>query len=144
MNRSIKYTLSSVALLAAAAFAPLAAQDPQPKYKRDLPEALLKQATVSEADAAKTAMTKIPNARIQAVELENEGGHLLYSYDLKVPGRSGIEEVNVNANTGAVVSTEHEGASAERKEARDEKAQRSPTKPDKGEESGEAQEGGVK
>ena len=125
MNRSIKYTLPLAALLAAAAFAPLAAQGPQPKYKRDLPAALLKQATVSEADAAKTAMTKIPNARIQAVELENEGGHLLYSYELKVPGRSGIEEVNVNATTGAVVNTEHEGASAERKEARDKKDRKS-------------------
>jgi hypothetical protein len=144
MNRSIKYTLLPAALFAAAAFLPLAAQSPQPKYKRDLPAALLKEATVSEADAAKTAMTKIPNGRIQAVELENEGGHLLYSYELKVPGRSGIEEVNVNAKTGEVVNTEHEGASAERKEAREEKAQHSRgTKPDKGEESGEAGEGGV-
>jgi hypothetical protein len=145
MNRSIKYTLIPAALLAAAAFAPLAAQGPQPKYKRDLPASLLKQATVSEADAAKTAMNKVPKARIQAVELENEGGRLIYSYELKVPGRSGIEEVNVNAKTGEVVNTEHEGASAERKEARDEKAQHPRgTKPDKGGESDGAGEGSVK
>ena len=144
MKRTIRFALLPAALFTAAAFAPLAAQGPQPKYKRDLPAALVKEATVSEADAAKTAMSKIPNARIEAVELENEGGHLLYSYELKVPGRSGIEEVNVNAKTGEVVNTEHEGASAEKKEARDEKSQHSRgAKPDKGEESGEAGEGGV-
>ena len=143
MNRSIKFGLLPAALFAAAAFTPLAAQGPQPPYKRDLPAALVKEATVSEADAAKTALSKVPNARIQAVELENEGGQLLYSYELKVSGHSGIEEVNVNAKTGEVVNTEHEDASAEKKEARDEKAQHSP-KPDNGEESGEAQQGGLK
>jgi uncharacterized membrane protein YkoI len=48
--------------------------------------------TVAEADAAKTAAAKIPNGTIPAVELENEGGKLIYSYELKVPGHSGIEE----------------------------------------------------
>jgi uncharacterized membrane protein YkoI len=133
MNRSIKSTLVPAVLFAAAAFAPLAAQDPQPPYKRDLPAALRQQATVAEADAAKTAMAKIPNGRIQAVELENEGGHLLYSYELKVRGHSGIEEVNVDAKTGEVVNTEHEGAKAEQTEARDEKAQHARGgKPNKG------------
>lgn len=122
MNRTMKYSLLPAVLLAAAAFAPLSAQGPQPKYKRDLPAKLLKHATVTEADAAKTAAARIPNASIQAVELENEGGALIYSYELKVPGRSGIEEVNVNAKTGAVVNTEHEGARAEAQEARTERA----------------------
>jgi hypothetical protein len=143
MNRSIKYSLLPATLFAAVAFAPLAAQGTQPpKYKRDLPPELLKQATVSEADAARTAAAKIANGRIQAVELENEGGLLLYSYDLKVPGRSGIEEVNVNAKTGEVVRTEHENASAEKKEARDEKAKHPRgEKPDQDAETSEPGEG---
>lgn len=129
MNRTMKYSLVPALLFAAAAFAPLAAQGPQPKYKRDLPAKLLKQATVAEADAAKTAAAKIPNGAIRAVELENEGGKLIYSYELKVPGRSGIEEVNVDAKTGAVVNTEHEGRGAEAKEARAEKASAHQRKP---------------
>ena len=122
MNRTTKYSLLPAILFAAAAFAPLSAQGPLPKYKRDLPAKLLKQATVAESDAAKTATARVPNATIQAVEPHNEGGALIYSYELKVPGRSGIEEVNVNAKTGAVVNTEHEGARAEAQEARTEKA----------------------
>ena len=108
MTRSITQVLVPAALLAAAALVPLAAQGPKPKYTRDLPAALLKQTVVKEDSAAKIAQAKMPNARIQAVELENENGNLIYSYELKIPGHKGIEEVNVNAKTGAVVNTEHE------------------------------------
>jgi uncharacterized membrane protein YkoI len=102
----------------------VAAQQPQPKYKRDLPAALVKRATVPEEEAAKTALAAVPNAQIKAVELEDENGRLIYSYELKVPGRSGIEEVNVNAKTGAVVNTEHETPAKERGEAKQEKAEK--------------------
>lgn len=127
MARSIFRTLVPAVLFAAAAFAPLAAQGPTPKYQRDLPARLLKQATIKEADAAKTAQARIPNARIEAVELENENGNLIYSYELKIAGHSGIEEVNVNAKTGEVVNTEHEGPNAEANEAASEKAKAATT-----------------
>jgi uncharacterized membrane protein YkoI len=104
------------------AAAPLAAQSTQePTYKRDLPEALVKRATVNEADAAKAAQARVKHGRIQAVELEDEGGKLIYSYELKVAGRSGVEEVNVDAKTGKVVNVEHETAKSEKKEAAQEK-----------------------
>lgn len=106
-------------LAASAGVSSLAAQ--QPTYKRDLPAALMKQATVTEPAAARLTLASVRNGQIQAVELENEGGRLLYSYELKVPGRSGIEEVNVNAKTGKVVNTEHESPAAEGKEAAKEK-----------------------
>lgn len=114
-----------------AAAAPLAAQSTQqPTYKRDLPAALVKQATVSEPDAAKAAQARVKHGRIQAVELENEGGKLIYSYELKVRGRSGVEEVNVDAMTGKVVNTEHENAKSEAKEAAQEKKEtKKPAKP---------------
>lgn len=114
-----------------AAAAPLAAQSTQqPTYKRDLPAALVKQATVSEPDAAKAAQARVKHGRIQAVELENEGGKLIYSYELKVAGRSGVEEVNVDARTGKVVNTEHETAKSEAKEAAQEKKEtKKPAKP---------------
>lgn len=115
-----------------AAAAPLAAQSTQQPhtYKRDLPPSLVKQATVSEADAAKAAEARVKHGRIQAVELENEGGKLIYSYELKVRGRSGVEEVNVDAMTGKVVNTEHENAKSEAKEAAQEKKEtKKPAKP---------------
>ena len=58
------------------------------------------------------------------MELEDENGKLIYSYELKVPGRSGIEEVNVDAKTGAVVNTEHETPASERGEAKQEKSKK--------------------
>ena len=124
MARSIKLPLVVAGAVTAAAFATLAAQGPGPKYQRDVPAKLLAKAKVKEADAAHTAQAKYPTARIQAVELENENGNLIYSYELKVPGHSGIEEVNVNAKTGAVVNTEHEGPNAEANEARQEKGKK--------------------
>ena len=114
------------ALLAGSALmGPLAAQQQQePQYKRDLPAALMKEAKVPETEAAKTALSTVQNGQIQAVELENENGRLIYSYELKVPGKSGIEEVNVNAKTGSVVNTEHESPASERGEAKQEKAKK--------------------
>src|SRR5262249_28744243 len=98
----------------------LAAQQPQPKYKRDLPTALVKRATVSEEQAAKTALAAVPHATIKAGELEGGNGRLIYSDGLKGPCPPGIEEVNVNAKTGAVVNTEHESPASERGEAKQE------------------------
>ena len=124
MVRSIMQALVAAGAITVAASTTLAAQGTAPTYKRDLPAKLVKQAKVAEADAAKTAAARVPNGRIQAVELENEGGSLIYSYELKVPGRSGIEEINVNARTGKVVSTEHESPASERGEAKAEKAEK--------------------
>lgn len=129
MNRTSN-VLAAATLTVGAALAPRAAQAQQPAYKRDLPAALVKQATVSEADAAKAAAARVKHGRIEAVELENEGGKLIYSYELKVAGRSGVEEVNVDAKTGKVVSTEHENAKSEAREAAQERKEtKKPAKP---------------
>lgn len=119
-----KLSLAATVLSAAAVAAPLFAQGPTPRYPRDLPAALMKQVKVSEPDAAKTALARIPRGHIQAVELENENGRLIYSYEIKVPSHKGIEEVNVNAKTGAVVNTEHENPGAEKAEAAQEQGSR--------------------
>ena len=74
------------------------------------------QAKVSYEDAQKTALAKVKGARIKSAELEKEKGKLLYSFDMKTKGRSGIDEVQVDALTGDVLSVEHEGAAEEAKE----------------------------
>lgn len=127
MTLTFKHTLVAAGFATVAAFATSAAQQPDTVYARDLPSKLVAQAKVSESDAAKTASARIPKGHIRGVELEREGGRLIYSYEIKIPGRSGNEEVNVNAKTGAIVNVEHESAAAEAGEAKAEKAK--PKKP---------------
>ena len=81
---------------------------------------LAAQAKVSMKTARATALAKVPGGRIQAAELEREHGKLIYSFDIRVPGKPGIEEVQVDAINGEVVSVAHESPRAERKEARKE------------------------
>lgn len=96
----------------------------QATYKRDIPDSLAKQAKVTESAAAEVAQHRFPKAKIESVELEREKGKLLYSYDLRTEGKSGIDEVQVNAMTGKVVSVQHETPAAERKEAAEEKKEK--------------------
>ncbi|MEP6691177.1 MAG: PepSY domain-containing protein [Gemmatimonadaceae bacterium] len=94
----------------------------QGTYKKELPAKLAKQAKITEAAAAVTAQAKVPNGTIQGVELEKEKGKLMYSYDIKIPGADGIEEVNINAMDGSVIAVEHESAASEAKEKKKEAA----------------------
>jgi len=81
------------------------------------------EAKVSEADAIATAEKEVPDGKIESAEIEREGGKLIYSFDVKQPHKSGIEEVNVDALTGTVVKKEHETAKEEKAEMKKEKAE---------------------
>jgi uncharacterized membrane protein YkoI len=88
--------------------------------KEESQAALEKEAKISEATARATALAQVPNGTVKSSELEREKGKLIYSYDITVPGKTGIEEVNVNAIDGSVVARSHEGAKAEKKEKAEE------------------------
>jgi hypothetical protein len=103
----------------------------QSAYKRDLPDALAKRAKITEATAGAIAQKRLPTATIQAVELEQENGKLIYSYEMKVAGKSGVEEVNVDAMSGKVLAVQHESPATERKEATAEAKAAKPRKADK-------------
>ena len=90
--------------------------------------ALKARAKVSSDSAKKVALAQVPNGKVRSGEIEDEKGKLIYSFDIAVAGKSGVEEVNVDALTGAVVSHEHESAKAERAEAKAEKAMKPATK----------------
>jgi uncharacterized membrane protein YkoI len=79
--------------------------------------ALQKEAKISEATARAIALKVVPNGTIKSHELEREHGTLIYSYDIKVAGKSGIEEVAVSAIDGSIVAHEHETPAMERAEA---------------------------
>jgi hypothetical protein len=83
---------------------------------------------VTESAARAIAMARVPGAQVKSHELEREHGKLVYSYDLAVPGKSGIEEVQVDARTGKIVAVEHETPKAEQREkAQEQKAPRKGT-----------------
>ena len=63
-------------------------------------------AVVAMVDARATALARVPGT-IRHEELEHEGGRWIYSFEISTGG-PGIEEVNVDADTGALVSVEHE------------------------------------
>jgi len=91
----------------------------QATYKRNLPDSLAREATVTEAQAIEAAKKAVPNGRVASIELEREGGKLIYSMDVKTRDKSGIDEVNIDAKTGQMVgAVQHEDAGAEAAEAK--------------------------
>src|SRR4051794_33202598 len=78
------------------------------------------QAKVSQADAEKIALAKVPNGTLKEPgELEKEHGKLIWSFDIATPGTADITEVGVNAITGEVVSVEKETPKHEEKEKKE-------------------------
>ena len=73
----------------------------------------LAKVTQAAAEAAALKSVKIPSATVSSGELEAEAGCLIYSFDIKVPGKKSIVEVAVDAGTGKVLSTKHEGPKAQ-------------------------------
>lgn len=81
----------------------LLVEPPPGAYERVVPPALRAEARISEEQALATALARVPNTRVLVLELEREDGRLIYSFDLKVPGKRGHYEVDVDALTGGVL-----------------------------------------
>jgi len=96
----------------------------KPMAKKDTPASLRREAKIKEKTARATALKEVPNGKVRTSELERENGKLIYTFGIKVAGKTGIEEVNINAITGAVVTHEHETPKAEKKEAAAEKKEK--------------------
>src|SRR3954470_636478 len=116
--KSKTYATLFAAMLALGAAASASAQVAKATTKKEATSqaALRKEAKIAEADARNTALAAVPGGKVQSHELEREKGRLIYSYDIKIAGKSGIEEVNVDAMTGEIVAHVHEDAKAEAKE----------------------------
>lgn len=72
-------------------------------------------AKISLADAKKIALAdvKASNKKVLDGELESEQGCLVYSFDIRVSGKSGLEEIMIDAGTGKIVSHTHESPKKE-------------------------------
>jgi hypothetical protein len=73
-------------------------------------------AKVTEKDATATALAKVPEGKVKSSELEEEHGKLVYSFDISKPDSKNITEVQVDAKTGKVVSTQVETPEDQAKE----------------------------
>jgi hypothetical protein len=76
-----------------------------------------KVATISEATARTRALARVPHGMVKSTELEHEHGRLVYSFDIGKAGQPGVEEVQIDAHSGKLVSQKHETAAKERQEA---------------------------
>ena len=111
MRQASAFALAlSVAALVAAHAQGGAAQSV--KVTEDKP-GLLKRAKITPDSATKVAAAAVPNGKVTKGEIEEEKGKLIYSFDIKVPGKKGIEEIHVDPATGAVVGREHESGEDE-------------------------------
>jgi peptidase YpeB-like protein len=79
-----------------------------------------KQPKISMKKAKTIALAKVPGGKIASSELENEGGLLIYSFDIKNKDGKAITEVNVDAMNGKVVAVQNESPA---KEAAEKKAE---------------------
>ena len=119
--------LIPLALLLAASVA--GAQGTVHSRKAESQVDLQKEAKMTMVDARAMALREVPNSKVQAGEIEREGGKLIYSFDMKVTNKSGIDEVNIDAMTGKLVSKQHETPKDEKAEAKaDKKAARAAAK----------------
>ena len=72
------------------------------------PEGRLK-TRVTPDSARAVALARVPRGTVQASQLRLERGVLVYIYDVSVPGKEGLEELQVSAANAEVVSVRHLG-----------------------------------
>lgn len=72
---------------------------------------------ISESTARASALAMVTGGSVKAGELETEHGRLIYSFDIVQAGRTGIEEIQISAMTGKLVSRHHETPAKEANEA---------------------------
>ena len=89
--------------------------------KKSTQAELQAQAKVTEAQARTLALTKAPGGKVESSELEEENGHLIWSFDISTPGTKNITEVQVDAKEGKIVAVDIETPKDQAKEAAEDK-----------------------
>lgn len=74
---------------------------------------LLKKATYPGEKAVAMVRATLPKGIIDEAEVEEEHGKLIYSFDVRTPGKPGIDEVNISALDGTMIGRDHEGPKQE-------------------------------
>ena len=84
----------------------------------------LEKPTISESQAKKIALAKVPNGHIRSAELENEHNALVWSFDISRPHTRTITEILANAKTGEIVDIQSETPRQQRVEAAEDQAKK--------------------
>ena len=101
MNTNMKQVLLPILVATTLALAPGCATE---KAQTELKT----KAKISESQARQIALAKAPGGTVKEFEIEEEGGKLVWSFDIATPGTKDITEVLVDALTGDVVSVDKE------------------------------------
>jgi uncharacterized membrane protein YkoI len=119
--RPVHRSAAILAMLAAVSSVAIAQPKAAPvKVKEDKP-GLLAKAKISADSAVAIARATVAGGTISEAEIENEDGALIYSFDIKIAGKKGVEELHVDAMTGKVLKREHESPGDEKAEKRADK-----------------------
>jgi uncharacterized membrane protein YkoI len=113
--RTFHRTIALALALSAVAIMPAGAQQAT-RRRHETAAQLRAQAKITEDAARTTALVAVPGGKVESGELEREHGKLLASFDIKVAGKPGVDEVQVDAITGKLLSNKHETPAAERAE----------------------------
>jgi len=115
-NKTIK-SLLTLAVVASLGLCAASAKDEAKEQAR-----LASKAKITKAEAQKIALAKEANGTVKDAELEEEGGKLIWSFDIALPNTKNITEVNVDAITGKIVSVQIETPKDKAKEAMEDAA----------------------
>ena len=115
--------LITLIALAASVASQAGAQAASKSPAKPKPQSLSAQAKIQLDSATKLALARVPGGTVKKYELEKEDGHFIYSFDIAVPGKPGIQEVWVSAIDGHIVRVEHETAAMQKAEEAKEKAE---------------------
>lgn len=111
----------TAAATALAATMPCSIHPPKGATKAEL--AKLAKVSQTDAEAAAKASFKNPtDVTVAESELEAEHGCLIWSFDMKVKNMRGVQEVQIDAGNGKVLSSVHESPAKEAAEKKDEPA----------------------
>jgi uncharacterized membrane protein YkoI len=80
-------------------------------------EQLAKEARITRSEAEHIALSKAPDGKVSSSELEREHGRLIWSVDIAKAGTRDIDEVQVDAKPGKVVSVKIETPKDQAQEA---------------------------
>ena len=108
-TKMIQLTLSTALVVGLGLSVAVAAEESQAALKAE--------AKITQEEATKTALAKVPDGKIKSAEIEREHGKLIWSFDIAMPKSTNITEVQVDAKTGKIVSTQVETPKDQAKEA---------------------------
>jgi hypothetical protein len=117
----LKIVACSLLVCAALSSAQLTRAAADESAKKSTQAELQAQAKVTEAQARALALTKAPGGKVESSELEEENGHLIWSFDISTPGTKNITEVQVDAKDGKIVAVDIETPKDQAKEANEDK-----------------------